>query len=1693
MQKTKRTLAILLVAALIVMQLPMMALAAGTGEGGEINAFNILPDEMANQTVSSVSTTPTSIAAPERPALNSTPVCIVNDEDFTDSDSAIQSAFSNGGTLKLLENINYNAPIELGIGGVSGGNRSLMVDLNGYTLTINGALKINSSSILELEGEKRGVSEFNVNNTGPQPAVTLGTSAQAKVSNITSSNHYGIYFYGYSNALNVSGDVQSIHTGVWIDNPYNTLYIGGDITVSEADFGIDAGVMGNKDNKITIDGDIRISSSDNNRIVGIRATDNPNTKINGGIYMQAPGEKIAIIMVSDAYSYILGQGTYNSTTGYFDYTVNQYFPDSKIQIKGHQLTVASDIGGTVNAEASGPYEGGRLINLSATSVGSRSTFSHWTTSGDGTFADSTAAPTTFIMPSEDTTVTANFTLDNSLPTRLDIVPATVSTSVTYGETYMLDLSDIFTDADEDTLNYKVSLNGTGAVDIPSVIYSYTPTKTGTTTHKFLAYDDYNGYTDDNNRYLVTLTTEKKTPTISDLDYNLTAKTYNGLAQPVTVAAAEGISGLGEITVKYNGSTDEPKNAGTYAVTVSIAESENYDSADIPLGDYIIDKAELSITGIDAKIYDGTKDASGLALIFSGLQNGESLALGSDYTVSSAQFDSAEAGDNKTLTAMVVLEGTALAGNYILTGTSLNLTNQTISKATTSGNNQTLEAYKNYAHDYDFDLTTILPTLGSPSSFGTVTYEIREKVDSGSILGTINYAPGDTLTIPVNLVDAANKTATITVTVKSTNYTDFNATITVKTIDTISLTVTGLTVNTKTYDGSTAVTLSGSAALNTINVQVGDDVTLSGSPTATFDTANAGTNKNVTIAGLSLTGKDAPKYCLDLSGITGEIMAKQLAYSMVTLSSSYFTYTGSACTPDVTVKEGITTLVKGTDYTLTYNDNINIGTKIVTVTGMRNYSGTLEKAFTIDRKPITIIPDSNQSKIFGEVEPTLNYIASPELNSGDEFLGTLSRVQGDDAGEYEINLGTLSASMNYKLSLPATPVNFSITKKPITITPLSGQSKVYDASDPTMEFTNNGGLDTSAFIGALSREAGENVGSYVMNLGNLSAGDNYELSLAMGTVNFTIEQAKGESIGTSVSDVNKTAYEMRNAKNTQAVIDAVGLPETVSITTDNGTSNTYIMPITWSTITSYNPKGATYKVTGTLTGNANIDVESVTENVTVTVTPIEAENPVFGDTTVFVNAYGGLAATSALEADNILRKGGSIPVQGEEISYDISWNNLTLDTTPSSLGKNTLFTGTVSYPGAPVWLTLPEELTVSRRVGVTAKPTVTISGITTPNKTYDGAAYMYSGAINVSGDSVPVEQLEWLYESTDGGGYSGTAAPTDAGAYKLIISVPNSNANYTGSEVFTFTIEKRQITLTADDKTVIKGGALPELNYIVSNLAPEKTKADALSDEPTLACSTFDSNTEGSYAITLTGGTSTDNYIITIRTNGTLTVRPRSSGGGSGSGSSSGRDVTTTTPEENPDQHDEGNTAPSEKHIDITNHWAKESIDYVVSRGLFRGTSDTEFSPDMTMDRGMLVMVLSRLSGADVSAYKTSSFSDVETGNYYLPNVEWAYKNGVISGIGGGMFSPERAVTREEIALILYNYAKATGYKLPVTREATTYADASNIGSVYSAAVTAMQQAGIMVGDSDNKFNPKVGATRAEVAAMLHRYIKSAVS
>lgn len=179
--------------------------------------------------------------------------------------------------------------------------------------------------------------------------------------------------------------------------------------------------------------------------------------------------------------------------------------------------------------------------------------------------------------------------------------------------------------------------------------------------------------------------------------------------------------------------------------------------------------------------------------------------------------------------------------------------------------------------------------------------------------------------------------------------------------------------------------------------------------------------------------------------------------------------------------------------------------------------------------------------------------------------------------------------------------------------------------------------------------------------------------------------------------------------------------------------------------------------------------------------------------------------------------------------------------------------------------------------------------------------------------------------------------------------------------------------------------------------------------------------------------------------------------------------------------------------DIRTHWAKEDIAFVANRGLLSGTSKTTFSPNTAMTRGMFVTALGRLANADVSGYEKSSFTDVKSDSYHMGYVEWANKNNIVKGMGDGKFAPDQSITREQMAVILQSYAKAIGFTLPKVHVENTFADGAKIGAYAKDAVKQMQMAGIISGKNSNLFDPQGTATRAEVSAVLRRFVELAIS
>ncbi|RHP68604.1 hypothetical protein DXA59_10235 [Clostridium sp. OF03-18AA] len=175
--------------------------------------------------------------------------------------------------------------------------------------------------------------------------------------------------------------------------------------------------------------------------------------------------------------------------------------------------------------------------------------------------------------------------------------------------------------------------------------------------------------------------------------------------------------------------------------------------------------------------------------------------------------------------------------------------------------------------------------------------------------------------------------------------------------------------------------------------------------------------------------------------------------------------------------------------------------------------------------------------------------------------------------------------------------------------------------------------------------------------------------------------------------------------------------------------------------------------------------------------------------------------------------------------------------------------------------------------------------------------------------------------------------------------------------------------------------------------------------------------------------------------------------------------------------------------DVNNHWAKDNMLFVVSRGLLSGTSATTFSPNTGMTRGMFVTALGRLAGVDPTDYQARMFTDVKEDAYYAPYVNWAAKTGVVSGTTDTTFAPDTNINREQMAVIMKNYATKLGYTIPKTLEVVNFADSAGISSWAKEAVKSMQQAGILAGKTNNCFDPAGTATRAEVATVLRRFVE----
>lgn len=172
--------------------------------------------------------------------------------------------------------------------------------------------------------------------------------------------------------------------------------------------------------------------------------------------------------------------------------------------------------------------------------------------------------------------------------------------------------------------------------------------------------------------------------------------------------------------------------------------------------------------------------------------------------------------------------------------------------------------------------------------------------------------------------------------------------------------------------------------------------------------------------------------------------------------------------------------------------------------------------------------------------------------------------------------------------------------------------------------------------------------------------------------------------------------------------------------------------------------------------------------------------------------------------------------------------------------------------------------------------------------------------------------------------------------------------------------------------------------------------------------------------------------------------------------------------------------------DVKGHWVATNgaVDFVSSHGLFNGVSDTEFAPDDTMTRAMMATVLHRMAGTPAAAGQ--SFADVPAGTWYTDAVAWAAENKVARGDPDGNFNPVNNVTRQEVAIFLYNFANALGLDTSISADLGNFSDSDSVNTWAIQAVAWANAAKILNG-SDGELNAADDVTRAEAAAMLQRF------
>ncbi len=704
----------------------------------------------------------------------------------------------------------------------------------------------------------------------------------------------------------------------------------------------------------------------------------------------------------------------------------------------------------------------------------------------------------------------------------------------------------------------------------------------------------------------------------------------------------------------------------------------------------------------------------------------------------------------------------------------------------------------------------LATLPS-QTYGS-SYTLPSQTDQGLAL-TWTVANSSVATVSGNVLTAKGVGSTTVTATQAGNssYLPFTKTYT--------LTVTAKSASNLAISSIAAQTYSGSAKTPTVTVKDGSTTLTSGThyTVAYSNNTNAGT-ATVTITGMgNYTGTKNANFTINpknASNLTINSIAAQ-------------TYSGSAKTPTVTVKDGTTTLTSGTHYTVSYSNNTNAGTATATITGKGNYTGTKSANFTINKvaASVTTAPTAKALTYTGEAQQlvnagvasggTMQYSRNGSTYSTSIPTGTepgsytvYYKVVGDD-NHNDTNAGTVNVTIN-RAPLTITAKNQSITYggsistgiDQVTISGLLGQDQLYNFSlyPSTSNVTTSGTITVTVY--SIRDRWNEPVTSF------------YDITCIPGTLTINAKSASNLTI----DDIAAVTYN--------------GSAQTPTVTVKDGTttltSGTHYT-VSYSNNTNAGTATATITGMGNYTGTKSANFTINKASSAVTTAPTAKALTYTGEAQQLVNAGVASGGTMQYSLDGTTYS-TSIPTGTNAGSYTVYYKVV----------------GDANHGNS-------EPATVN----------VTIEGKSASNFTIDPvAAVTYNG----SAQTPAVTVKDGTTTLTSGTDYTVSYSNnTNAGTATLTVT---GSGNYSGTKEAEFTINKASLTATAKSYTINKGAQLPTYECIYSGFMGGDDET-AITTQPTFSCPATDSNTPGSYTITPSDADAmnyTFNYVA-----GTLTI------------------------------------------------------------------------------------------------------------------------------------------------------------------------------------------------------------------------------